>query len=178
MRFRDIPPFTKTSSYSVDVGWAYIEQSLAGYADDARVMGQSFEMDPDFQRAHVWDQVRQIRYIEFVLRGGRSAKDIYWNCPGWQRTAPAGGRFVLVDGKQRLEAVRAFLRGDILAFGARFTEFTDRLPINAGFKFHVNDLETDAEVLQWYIDLNAGGVAHTDAEIERVRALLAAKTHS
>jgi hypothetical protein len=37
----------------------------------------------------------------------------------------------------------------------------------------VNELKTRREVLQWYLDLNAGGVVHTTKEIERVRELLA-----
>jgi len=39
-------------------------------------------------------------------------------------------------------------------------------------KINVNDLQTRAEVLQWYIDFNSGGVVHTAEEIARVKALL------
>lgn len=173
MRFRDIPSFTRSSKYSVDIGWGYLEQQLASYADDARVLQSTFEMNPDFQRGHVWNHEKQVRYVEYVLRGGTGSRDIYFNCPVWQGSTPPGSRFVLVDGKQRLEAVRAFLRGDIAAFGSRFSDFTDRLPLHANFKFHVNDLATDAEVLQWYLDLNDGGVVHSQEELDRVRRLLA-----
>ncbi len=41
------------------------------------------------------------------------------------------------------------------------------------FVFCVNDLQTRAEVLQWYLDLNEGGVVHTSEELNRVRAMLA-----
>jgi hypothetical protein len=44
--------------------------------------------------------------------------------------------------------------------------------VTADFLVHVNDLKTRKEVLQWYIDLNAGGVAHTEEEINKVRQLL------
>lgn len=37
---------------------------------------------------------------------------------------------------------------------------------------NINDLQTKADVLQWYIDFNSGGVVHTDEEIERVKKLL------
>ena len=175
MRFQDIPPFTRSSSYRVNVGWLHLESTIASYAADSAQSGIPFEMDPDFQRAHVWDREKQSRYVEFVLRGGKSSRDILWNCPGWQRTLGLKGRFVLVDGKQRLEAVRAFLRGDVPAFGRLFGEFTDKLnPFGPDFMFHVNDLDTDAEVLQWYLDVNSGGVAHTAEEIAMVRGLLEA----
>jgi len=174
MRYRDLPQFTRSSEYRVDVPWGYLETVLSGYADDAKSSGIPFEMDPDFQRGHVWSREKQVRYVEFVLRGGRSSCDIYWNCPGWNTGSRIGGRFVLVDGKQRVEAVRAFMRGDFPAFGTLVGDFTDKLPIHSRFKFHVNDLSTEAEVLQWYLDLNDGGVVHTDDELNRVRTLLAA----
>jgi len=40
----------------------------------------------------------------------------------------------------------------------------------------MNDLKTRAEVLQWYIEFNAGGTPHTEAEINRVRELLKKET--
>jgi hypothetical protein len=36
----------------------------------------------------------------------------------------------------------------------------------------VNDLKTKAEVLQWYLDINSGGVVHTETELEKVKRLL------
>lgn len=37
---------------------------------------------------------------------------------------------------------------------------------------HVNNLKTEKEVLQWYIDMNAGGTPHTTEEIDRVKKLI------
>lgn len=37
---------------------------------------------------------------------------------------------------------------------------------------NVNDLKTEKEVLQWYIDMNAGGTPHTSDEIERVKRMI------
>jgi hypothetical protein len=175
MRFRDIPSFTRSANYRINVGWSEIDGMLDGFRADSRVNGLSFDLDPDFQRGHVWTEGKQVRYVEFILRGGASSRDIRFNCPGWQGEGSyPGGRFVLVDGKQRLEAVRRFLRGEIRVFGCLFTDFTDRLPLQTGFVVHVNNLTTDAEVLQWYLDLNDGGVVHTQDELDRVRGLLAA----
>ena len=41
-----------------------------------------------------------------------------------------------------------------------------------GFRWHVNDLSTYSEVLQWYLDLNSGGTVHTEEELNRVQQLL------
>ncbi|MCP4427240.1 MAG: hypothetical protein GY803_22355 [Chloroflexi bacterium] len=79
----------------------------------------------------------------------------------------------LVDGQQRITAVRAFLNGDILAYGAHFHEYEDRLPLHATFAFWVNNLPNRTDVLRWYLELNEGAIAHSPEELERVRQLLA-----
>ena len=169
MKFQDIPQFTKTAAYAVDVFWDYLEQQLTHYADS-----NILELDPEFQRAHVWTPEQQRRDVEYILRGGHSSRDIYFNCANWMRAGR--GVIYLVDGKQRMEAVRKFLRDELPIFDGHIcSDFEDKLPFSAGFKFHINDLPTYADVLQWYIDLNAGGVAHTSEEIEKVRKLLDAE---
>ena len=168
-RFRDIPPFTCTATYRIDVGWDYLKSHME-HAD--QTVNGGLQTDAAFQRAHVWTAQQQIRYVEFVLCGGLTGKDLYWNCPKFT-TGSREGPYVLVDGKQRLTAVLRFLDNEIHAFGYRFSEYADRLdPMKARFSWWVNDLETHAEVLQWYLDLNRGGVVHTDEEIEKVVRLL------
>jgi len=133
----------------------------------------NLNLDPDFQRAHVWDEAKQIAWIEFILRGGKTGRVLYFNHPGWMRSFK--GEMVIVDGKQRLEAIRRFCQNEIPVFGSYLKEYTDpgRLFPQNTIKINVNTLQTRREVLQWYIDLNAGGVAHTSEEIEKVRKLLA-----
>jgi len=83
---------------------------------------------------------------------------------------------ILVDGKQRIHAVLRFLHNEIPAFGTLFNDYKDRLTMTmASFTFCVADLPTRAQVLQWYLQFNAGGTAHTPEEIERVKALLEAE---
>jgi len=176
MKFKDIPQFTRFANYSVHIGWDYIEESLSRYKTE-----YGLDMDPDFQRAHVWSEFKQRRYIEFVLKGGKSSQDIHLNCIGWGSSSMPHS-MVLVDGKQRIEAVRKFLRNELAILGKKTSEgysgyyykdFTDKLRFTtANFYFHINDLDTRKEVLQWYIDLNAGGVAHTKEEIDKVKELL------
>lgn len=86
---------------------------------------------------------------------------------------------LLVDGKQRLQAARLFIANKIPVFDVLYRkDFTRQgrptplMPQLLDFTFYVNDLETRAEILQFYLDLNAGGVIHSDTEIDRVRELL------
>lgn len=173
-RFKDIPPFTHSSSYQVNVSWTYIEDQLKSMANMGGV-----ELDPDFQREHVWSEVQQIRYVEFCLRGGTSGRNILWNGTTFGRETGDSSSWdpiVLVDGKQRLQAVRRFMRNEIPAFGTLRNDYEDKLRmVRPDFIFHINDLKTRAEVLQWYLEQNASGTPHTDDEIARVRALLEAE---
>lgn len=172
-KFSDIKQFTQRPGYVVNVGWDYLEQHIAGQ-QEGRVGVADLDLNPDFQRAHVWTQAQQIAYVEYILQGGQSGRDLYFNCKGWQ--ASFKGPYVIVDGKQRLEAVRAFLRGDIKAFGHYRSEYTGNMRLSGpDFRWHVNDLKTRAEVLRWYCEMNTGGTPHTDEEIQKVRDLLAAE---
>lgn len=167
MKFSEIPQFPR-AHYEIDVGWDYLEGSLERWKE-----AYGLELDPDFQRAHVWSRAQQIAYVEYVLMGGEVAKNITWNCVGWDRTSTAGP-IQLVDGKQRLEAARAFLRDELPVFGHRFSEFKDRMRYMTSFRFRVCSLEKREDVLRLYLNINAGGTPHTKAEIERVRKLLKA----
>ena len=130
-------------------------------------------MNPDFQRGHVWTEQQQIAFIEYFLKGGKSGKVIYFNHPHWGRYQENDMNMVCVDGLQRLTAIRRFINDEIRAFGGLYSEFEDTpRMIKNGIKFNVNDLQTKAEVLQWYLDMNYTGTPHTEEELDRVRKLL------
>ena len=173
--FRDIPTFTQTSPYAVDYGWSHLEEWLT------EMVSRGLQLNPDFQRGHVWTPEQQVAYVEFVLRGGRSGRDILLNFPGFQHGMnadpkdPNAGEFVCVDGLQRLTAAMAFMHNEIPAFGTLFRDYTERLGYNISFRLHVNDLKTREDVLNWYLELNAGGTPHTQEELDRVRSMLSAE---
>lgn len=136
------------------------------------------DMNPEFQRGHVWSEDQQRKYIEYILRGGISGREIYWNQAGWMNRFE--GTLYLVDGKQRIEAVRRFMRDEIGIFKLDYSaplghfrsEYERIMPLDAAFNWNINTLKTYKEVLQWYIDLNDGGIAHTSEEIDKVRVLI------
>ena len=37
---------------------------------------------------------------------------------------------------------------------------------------HINDLQSEKDVLQWYLEMNSGGTPHTQEELDRVKLLL------
>lgn len=161
MRFLDIPQYTR-AKYEVDVGWAHLEYEVEQYKID---------FSPDYQREHVWNTQQQIAFVEFCLRGGESGKSIYFNYA--TKDNPHNERIEIVDGKQRLTAARRFMANDLPAFGYTLNQFEDRLsPMEVRFRFHINDLETRADVISWYLDLNYRGTPHTEEELQRVQRLL------
>lgn len=165
MKWSEIPSYTQTANYNVDVSLEYL------MVDVARYVNYGCNLNPDFQRPIVWSSEQQSRYVEHVLKGGKSGTEIMFNCPNWMGTKELHD-FVLVDGKQRLEAFRRFFANEIQAFGQYFKEFEGRMNMSTSLRFYVNNLKTRREVLQWYLDFNAGGTVHSEAEIARVKALL------
>lgn len=58
-------------------------------------------------------------------------------------------------------------------FGSYYSEYEDRINItDAAMYLNVNGLKSKKEVMQWYVDMNAGGTPHTNDEIERVRRMI------
>lgn len=158
IRFRDIPQISR-AEYAVDVSWEYIKRHLESLEGMFRI-----ELDPPYQRGYVWTVKQQIAYLEYQLKGGRSGNDIFWNCSEWDTGNE--GSIQIVDGKQRMNAVQQFMEGKVPAFGHFFGEFEDKPdPISPRFRFHVNDLPTQLEVVQWYLDMNTGGSVHTERDL-------------
>ena len=169
MKFSDIEPFTNDGRYQVNQLWS----SLPEWFDRDWELSGPPDLDPDFQRGHVWDENKQRAFVEFSLRGGKGSNIIRFNCTGWMQDFR--GPFVLVDGKQRLESVRQFMADELTVFdGMCCSDFEDELKWAAGpdFIFNINDLKTRADVLRWYLEINSGGIVHTADELEKVRALL------
>jgi hypothetical protein len=163
--------FTPMPNYRVNVMWDYLEQHLEHWAARGDEGMAQLDLDPDFQRGHVWTPEQQTAYIEYILKGGMSGREIYFNCTGWMKDWR--GPFVIVDGKQRLHAAREFMANRVPVFGGHYRkDIEGRLSLNAQFLFNVNDLKTRAEVLKWYLEMNTGGTPHTADEIEKVQSML------
>jgi uncharacterized protein with ParB-like and HNH nuclease domain len=171
-KFADIPQFTSDGTYQVD----YPLTSLVSYIEE-EVSEMGLQLNPEFQRGHVWTEEQQIAWLEYHLRGGKSGSIIYLNNPFWHSSRnPKENEYsdyVCVDGLQRITAAQRFIHNEIKVFDSYFNEFEDRIRMaSAMIHLNVNDLKSKREVLQWYIDMNAGGTPHTKEEIERVSKML------
>ena len=142
---------------------------------DEHVKNFNLQLNPKFQRGHVWTEEQQIKWLEFFLRGGKTGRILYFNYPSWQGPIKEGeyNDFVCVDGLQRLTAIQRFMNGEIPVFGSYINEYEDRMSlVRDSIKVNINNLKTEKEVLQWYVDMNSGGTPHSDEEIERVKRMI------
>ena len=73
MKFTDIPQLlTNKANYKVDVGFKYFSKTINQYIEEYGLI-----LNPEFQRGHVWTEEQQEKYIEYVLKGGTSGKEIF-----------------------------------------------------------------------------------------------------
>ena len=160
---KEIPQFT-IANYHVNVPWNHIDSFLGNAV--------AVNMDPEYQRGYVWSLYQKERYVEYCLRGGKSGRDIYWNCPNWSAnvgTTPWHDTLELVDGKQRLSAVQAFLSNQLRVFGKTLDEYGGPRQLRSmyhDFVFHVHNLPTQQEVIEWYLGMNTGGSIHTEDDLK------------
>lgn len=156
-------------NYQVNVSLDYIKERI-----EKDVKERGLNLNPDFQRSHVWNLNQRVTYVEFLLKGGKS-NPIYFNHENWMRSL--NGEYVIVDGKQRLTSILMFLNGEFSVFrsldnegiGYYASQF-DYIPNDV--VFIVNNLPNRKLVLQWYLQINEGNVAHTKEELDKVRNML------
>lgn len=176
MKFKiaDIKPLIHVDSSPITLDFDWIKEMLAKMQDE-----YGLDLNPDFQRSHVWKYEQKQKFIEYILRGG-VVPPIRFNSPcfGGHRKSKhcdLPDTVILVDGKQRLNACIEFLDDKIDVFGGHFLSDFDNvktLTRKTGISYTVNKLQTKAEVLQWYLEMNEGQVAHTTEELERVKIML------
>lgn len=167
--------------YGCDTPFDFLEYTIERYRNSYN----GFDENPDFQRGHVWTLNQQIKYIEAIVKGtvGSSALTITLNCPDFQRDQVKDSDlqgFVVVDGLQRLTAMRKFYNGDFRIFnneivgGADFHHFKGtrfNLKSHSGFRFNIFNFQYKKDVLDYYLAFNDGGTAHSQEELDRVRSI-------
>ena len=162
--FKTIKKLTGSPRYKADTPLKYLSDKIADWTENL-----GLDLDVDFQRGHVWTEDQQVKFVEFIIRGGKTTPFLF-NHPNWMGSFK--GEFVVVDGKQRLTALLKFLNGELKVFGGFIDEF-ENLQLNTfDISFWINDLKTRKEVLQWYLELNSAGTPHTKDELDKVKNIL------
>ena len=176
IKLKDIEKLMNRGNYEINVPFKQIERTLKDFEEE-----YGLEINPDYQRGNVWNEEQQIAYVEFILRGGKSANVIYFNCPEFSMGSCERIEnfdklpMQCLDGLQRLTAIRKFLNNELPIFNGNYlNDFEDKESILRlrPIKFNVNNLQTRRDIIKWYIDYNSAGTYHSKEEIERVKKLL------
>lgn len=75
-----------------------------------RIERKTIDLQPEFQRGEVWSPAKKQRLIDTILRR--------WHVPPVHLVAKGGGKFDVLDGQQRLTAIRDFVRGAFTVDGS------------------------------------------------------------
>ena len=167
MKWNEIPKFKEFGMLNPEnIGFVGYVKRIQKEVND-----YNLQLNPDFQRGHVWTEEQQIAYVEFFLKGGKSGRDFYFNLND--------DEYVCVDGLQRTTALMRFVNNEIKVFGQYFDEFDfDKFLVEyqarAEFAINIyrNNLSSKKEILEWYVDMNSGGTPHSKEEIERIQKMI------
>lgn len=163
--------------YTIDAHLCDFEFFLKGFE-----AGWGLNLDPDNQRSHAWSLAQQVAFIEGFLRGTLSSNErlIQFNCPHWDGELPGDlpHEMQIIDGVQRLMAIRRFLAGEVRAFGMLAGDFNGtrydiRRSGSSPLHIAVHAFAWRRDLLRFYLDINSGGSPLRDVEIARVRNYLA-----
>lgn len=173
-KFRDIPQFIGTHScYHVNYAYRFYVLQIKDFEEDKHY---NLQMNPAFQRGHIWTEEQQIAYIEYLLKGGKSGRAFYFNKPSWNNNSNiinGYDEFVCVDGLQRTTAIQRFINNELPIFGTLYKDYEDHMrEMSQTIDVYINDLKSEKEVLEWYIQMNDGGTPHSKEEIERVKKMI------
>jgi hypothetical protein len=169
LKYQSIPKLIPTGNYKINSFLYMLKDSIDRYVEE-----YNLNLDPDFQRHHVWNLNQRIQFVEFILQGGK-CNPIYFNHTAWMKSVD--GEMVVVDGKQRLTSLLMFLNNEFTVFknlddkgiGFYSNEF-NHVPYN--IEIVINSLPTKKQVLEWYLQINKGNVAHTKEELDKVENML------
>lgn len=169
-------------SKEFSVSFKYLDSWLDQEREISRTKGGVFDLNPDFQRGHVWTDDQASHYVLNAIRG-MAPTTIMFNSPNYdgRRGKQPGDMhdfdFVCIDGLQRLTAVRRFMSdqlplpsGHFLKDLGKASGILSRIHLRFNVQIFVFSLKKD--LIQFYLDLNTGGTPHTTEEIQRVRAML------
>ena len=166
-----------SARYCITVPVSSVKRTLDGWGENGST---NVNINPDFQRGRVWSLNKQIAYMENLIRGYAPNK-ILFNCPEFLYSCGNDcdlnpNEIVCIDGLQRISSALDFMGGKFKLFNGKLS-YSD---LNCShfstkrihFEFQMYEIAKRAELLQFYLSLNTGGVVHSKSEIQRVRDLL------
>lgn len=179
-KFRDInakSPFAKSTHSTPTLDFKRFFMNLAMYRDEVQNRDLSSEfstklmeaMTPDFQRQNTkWSREMQISFVENVVGGLRSNIMIYFI------SSQDGGYCNILDGLQRLTALKAFIDGEIPLFGEYY--YADVIKGggvgNKVIPLVIYEFPSHRAACEFYIAMNKN-ITHSPQDLETAYKFLA-----
>lgn len=139
------------------------------------------ELNPDFQRGHVWSEDQQTKFIEGMLKNtvSESSLTIHFNNPYYRGDQPKNtdlpNGFQCIDGLQRLTAILKYLDGKVYPFGYDISFFNSQYKYSSSYLhiyMAIYAYEKKKDLLEHYLAINEGGTVPTDKELNRVKGMI------
>ena len=133
---------------------------------------EGIQDSPDYQRGHVWTESDKVRLIASLMNRSDIGKLVLV-----ELDSNEGFRYEILDGKQRLNALREFITGGFKYCRHYYWELTtqDRSEFENTIVpvAQISNHElTRVEKLELFLNVNAAGVAQTEEHLNHVRRLL------
>jgi len=175
IKVNEIDRMTQIGNYQINTDLKYLNDLLDHYKES-----YGLDLNPDFQRGHVWTTEQRSNFMEYLIRGGKIFQPIIFNSPVFaglnkSKESDLSDDIVIVDGLQRLTTCLLFIDNKLSVFNGNYlSDFDDPKIIlrTIDLRIAVNSIQTKKELVKFYIELNEGHIAHTKEELDRVKELL------
>lgn len=154
MSKRDVRDFYRPAPWTGEI--------TADLTDIQAIVKRGMDLAPTYQRGSVWSAKQREDFMGHLLQGGEMM-------PLVVQRVPDSGQSEMVDGKQRTEAILAWLEGEV---GARMDDGTLLFrhevegPLQRiTFKIKYVNMPWD-DRKRFYVRFNSSGTPHTVAQLE------------
>jgi len=157
-----------------DYGLDFLVSEVQGRTRDGVRDLPPWDLSPPYQRDSVWTMAQREAFLAHWLAGGH-VPPVVLNVPYTGARNPeetTDSPVVVIDGKQRIETLMMFARGEVEAVfpGGERIGYSDIVPMRHTLKsVRVNYTRRIQALL--YLRLNGGGTPHSEADLERARRL-------
>lgn len=147
----------------------YMQQSIDSLIHKSYHFG--VDMDPEYQREHVWDIDDKVSLIDSIMNNHDIGKFLF----NRRSYSSKGEMFEIVDGKQRLTALLEFYEDRFAYKGLFFSQLSLRDQNHfEGYRVNVaevNELPRE-ELIELFLKVNTGGRIMSKEHLDNVRKLL------
>ena len=131
---------------------------------------------PEFQRDLVWEPEQKVRWIESMISGYPLPSlfmNTFWEKPLDYDGCPDEHHVIVIDGQQRLNAVKEFIQDKFPVQGCYYSE--QALPFKRRFRYGIcctiywTQFKTMRESIELYLGLLRNGKPHSGDDIQRAQ---------